>query len=41
MIDIDAKYLEMVKHILNNHVPECEVWFFGSRVTGARKYSDL
>lgn len=42
MIDIDAKYMDTVKRILNTRVAECEVWVFGSRVTGgARKYSDL
>jgi len=42
MIDIESKYLAMIKNILVIHVPECEVWVFGSRVTGkARKYSDI
>jgi uncharacterized protein len=42
MIDVDAKYLQLIKNILNKHVPEYEVRSFGSRVTGkAKAYSDL
>ena len=42
MIDLDGKYLQIVKDILRRHVPECKVLVFGSRVTGtAHKYSDL
>lgn len=34
--------MQMVLDILNLHVPDCEVWVFGSRVLGtARPYSDL
>jgi uncharacterized protein len=42
MIDLDRKYLDAVITILGNHVPDCEVRVFGSRVTGtARPFSDL
>ena len=42
MIDISPAHFKMVKHILNIHVPNYEVWAFGSRVTGtAKPYSDL
>lgn len=41
-IDIRGHDLELVKTILQNHVPEYEVWAFGSRVSGtAWEYSDL
>ena len=34
--------LEIVRGILQRHVPECAVWAFGSRVQGkAKPYSDL
>ena len=42
MIDLTARDLEIVTEILRNHVPDCEVRAFGSRVTGnAKKFSDL
>lgn len=42
MIDMEKKYLDRIKSILREHVPEITVWAFGSRVSGtARKYSDL
>lgn len=42
MLDLSREYLEMVKTILAQYFPECEVRAYGSRVTGnARKYSDL
>lgn len=42
MINLEPQYLDIVKCILAEHVPECEVRVFGSRVTGnATKYSDL
>lgn len=42
MIDLDPDNLSMVKQILREHVPEYEVWVFGSRVQGtAKRYSDL
>ena len=41
-IDIRLEHLEIVRDILRRHVPEYEVWAFGSRVTGnAKPYSDL
>jgi len=42
MIDLRSKDLDVVKGILARHVPECEVWAFGSRVNGrAKAHSDL
>ena len=42
MIDLNPNHLETVKTILAQHVPECEVWVFGSRATWtAKDYSDL
>jgi len=42
MIDVEPKQLEVVKKILQKHIPNYEVWIFGSRATGkAKKYSDL
>ncbi len=42
MIDLDEKYLQEVKAILKEHVPDCEVRAYGSRVRDkAWKYSDL
>ncbi|MEK6777094.1 MAG: nucleotidyltransferase domain-containing protein, partial [bacterium] len=42
MIDIGPGHLKTVKRILAEHVPDCEVRAFGSRVTWtAKDYSDL
>jgi len=42
MISIEERHLDMLKQILNLHIPNCEVRAFGSRVNGTnRKYSDL
>ena len=42
MIDLDPADLSMVKKILAEHVPHCEVRVFGSRVTqSAKVFSDL
>ena len=41
-IDIHPKHWQMVKDILSKHVPQHEVWAFGSRAKWtARQYSDL
>ena len=41
-IDINPTYLETIQHILDEHVPNCEVRAFGSRAKWiARDYSDL
>jgi predicted nucleotidyltransferase len=41
-IDIDAAEWEIVRNILHAHVPDCEVWAFGSRARRqARRHSDL
>ena len=39
MIDLSPNYLATVKTILAQHVPECEVWVFGSRATWTAKDS--
>jgi len=42
MIDLEERYLSLVRELLALHVPGCEVRIFGSRVRGtARKYSDI
>ena len=42
MLDIAPEHLEMVKTILSDFVPDCEVRAFGSRCKGiARRHSDL
>ncbi len=42
MIDLNPNHLKTVKDILAEHVPDCEVRAFGSRVTWtAKDYSDL
>ncbi|HIJ85163.1 MAG: restriction endonuclease S subunit [Magnetococcales bacterium] len=41
-IDIRPDHLQIVQNILKKHVPEYEVWAFGSRVKWtAKQYSDL
>jgi type I restriction enzyme S subunit len=41
-LDLNPRDLEIVRTILARHVPQYEVWAFGSRVKGtAKKYSDL
>jgi len=42
MIDLQSKYLDEVKAILDRFVPHCEVRVFGSRVKGnVKPFSDL
>ncbi len=42
MFDISPRDLAIVRDILHRHVPDHEVWAFGSRTKGtARRYSDL
>lgn len=42
MLDLAEGCQTSVRQILRQHVPDCEVRAFGSRVTGgARSYSDL
>ena len=42
VIDILPEHMEMLAVILAEHLPDREVWAYGSRVNGqARKYSDL
>jgi predicted nucleotidyltransferase len=41
-LDIEADHLEMVLAILKKHLPDREVWVFGSRAKGkAKRYSDI
>ena len=41
-IDLEPRLLDQVRAILKEHVPECEVWAFGSRVgCGSKRFSDL
>ena len=42
-IDLEPHLLQQVRMILRAHVPECEVWAFGSRVgdASAKRFSDL
>lgn len=41
-IDIKPEYLEIIKLILEKHVPNKTVWAYGSRITGKSKpQSDL
>ena len=41
-IDINTHDLNTVLEILDAHVPDCEVWVFGSRAAGrAKEFSDL
>ena len=41
-IDIQPDHWEIVRRILQTHVPYAEVWVFGSRATGkAKPFSDL
>lgn len=41
-IDLDPRARDQVHAILREHVPDCEVWAFGSRVAGgAKRFSDL
>jgi len=43
MIVLEVKYLNQVRSILRDWVPNCEVWAFGSRVhqRGLKPFSDL
>jgi len=42
MINLDGKWLDLIKEILKKHVPNCEVRAFGSRANGqAKQHSDL
>jgi predicted nucleotidyltransferase len=42
MIDIEEKYLAEIRRILDEHVSDCEVRVFGSRIEGkSRDFSDL
>lgn len=41
-LDVRADHLAMIQAVLRHHVPDREVWAFGSRVKGsARPTSDL
>lgn len=41
-IDLEARLLHQVQDVLRKHVPECEVWVYGSRAGNkAKRFSDL
>jgi uncharacterized protein len=41
-VQLESHHLEMVRRIVRDHLPEAEVWCFGSRATGkAWRWSDL
>ena len=41
-IQVSPQERDIINQILKTHVPSCEVWAFGSRVTGTTKsYSGL
>ena len=41
-IDLEARLLRQVQDVLRKHVPECDVWVFGSRAgINAKRFSDL
>ena len=41
-IDLEERLLRQVQEILKEHVPDCEVWVFGSRAgKRAKLFSDL
>jgi type I restriction enzyme S subunit len=41
-IDLEPHLLQRVRSILRQHVPDCEVWAFGSRVgSSSKSFSDL
>lgn len=41
-IDLADSHLQILRRILENHVPDCEGWAFGSRICGrAKPFSDL
>ena len=42
LIDVDPDHWTIVRDILKKHIPQYEVWAFGSRATGkAKTFSDL
>lgn len=42
MLDLDQSSFTIIQSILKKHVPEYDVYVFGSRVTGkAKRYSDI
>ncbi|RKX46926.1 MAG: nucleotidyltransferase domain-containing protein [Verrucomicrobia bacterium] len=42
MIDLPPAHIETIKRLLAEHVPQCEIWAFGSRINQtAKDWSDL
>ncbi|WP_298691746.1 nucleotidyltransferase family protein [uncultured Sulfuricurvum sp.] len=42
MIDLSTENLTLLKKIISEYIPECEIRVFGSRVNGtAKPYSDI
>ena len=41
-VDMSPEHLKWVSDVLARHLPDCEVWAYGSRVSGRSwRYSDL
>lgn len=41
-IDVRPEHWKIIRHILHEHIPELDVWAFGSRAKwNAKEYSDL
>ena len=42
MIDLDKKYIDIIKQTINSELSNYKLYIFGSRVKGnAKKYSDI
>src|SRR3989339_1306778 len=42
MIDLDVLYLKEIRRILQQYVPDCDVWAYNPELNGfSNKYSDL
>jgi len=42
MINLENKYIDLIKNIINSHIKQYKLYMFGSRAkNNARKYSDI
>ncbi len=42
MINLEKRYLDILKSIISHYIPDCEVRIFGSRTrSNCKKYSDI
>ena len=42
LLDLPRRYQEQIESLLRKHVPDCQVWAYGSRVNGkSHEASDL